>query len=86
MIIVGHFSIDGEMKKEHYSAKHHNMLVVQGKNNLVEEIIGLLSFPGQTILHLVTEMENGQGSFTFICCINSVYAYFNTITYIIECM
>ena len=63
VIIVGHFSIDGELKKEHYSAKHHNMIVVEGKNKLIEEIIELLSFPGQTVLHLVTKMEIGQGYF-----------------------
>lgn len=62
VIIVGHFSIDGELKKEHYSAKHHNMLVVQGRNKLIEEIIELLSFPGQTVLHLVTKLESGQGT------------------------
>ena len=61
VIIVGHFSIDGELRKEHYSAKHHNMLVVQGRNKLIEEIIELLSFPGHTVLHLVTKLESGQG-------------------------
>ena len=37
------------------------MMVVEGRNKLTEEIIELLSFPGQTILHLVTKMESGQG-------------------------
>lgn len=61
VIIVGHFSIDGELKKEHYSVKHHNMLVVQGRSKLIEETIELLSFPGQNILHLVTKLDDGQG-------------------------
>ena len=60
---MGHFSVDGELKKEHYTAKHHNMLVVQGRKELIEEIIELLSFPGQSVLHLVTDLESGQGSF-----------------------
>ena len=62
VIIVGHFSIDGELKEEHYSAKHHNMLVVQERKKLIVGIIELLSFPGQSVLHLVTDLENGQGS------------------------
>ena len=66
VIVVGHFSIDGELKKEHYSAKNHNMLVVQGKMKLMEEIIGILTFPGQCMLHLVTNLEDGQGCLIFI--------------------
>lgn len=27
-IVIGHFSIDGELKKEHFTSRHHNMLVV----------------------------------------------------------
>ena len=63
VMVVGHFSIDGQLKKEHYLAKHHNMIVVEGKNKLIEEVIELLSFPSQIILHLVTKMESGQGYF-----------------------
>ena len=61
IIVVGHFSIDGELKKEHYSTKNHNMLVVKGKMKLMEEIIGVLTFPGQCVLHLITNLEDGQG-------------------------
>ena len=39
------------------------MLVVQERKKLIVEIIKLLSFPGQSVLHLVTDLENGQGSF-----------------------
>ena len=67
VIVVGHFSVDGELKKEHYTAKHHNMLVVQGRKELIEEIIELLSFPGQSVLHLVTDLESGQGTSSFMC-------------------
>ena len=58
VIVVGNFSIDRELKKEHYSTKNHNMLVVKGKMKLMEEI---LTFPGQCVLHLVTNLEDGQG-------------------------
>ena len=61
VMIVGHFSIDGQLKKEHYSKKHHDMLVIKGKEKLMDEIFELLSFPGQTILHLVTTLHSGAG-------------------------
>ena len=61
VIIVGHFSLDGELKKEHYAKKHHDMLIVKGKDALMDELFELLSFPGQTILHLVTSLHSGAG-------------------------
>ena len=46
VIVLGHFSIDGQLKKEHYTRKQHNIFIVQNKKELRDEIIELLSFPG----------------------------------------
>ena len=54
VIVVGHFSIDGELKKEHYTKRHHNMFVIEGEEDLIKEVVGPFSFPGQTILHIAT--------------------------------
>ena len=54
------------------------MMVVEGRNKLTEEIIELLSFPGQTILHLVTKMESGQG---YQCSYMHIYIHVCTFTH-----
>ena len=38
MIIVGHFSINGELQKEHYTRKHHNKARLNGTNNRSDTI------------------------------------------------
>ena len=58
---MGHFSLYGELKKEHYAKKHHDMLIVKGKEALMDELFELLSIPGQTVLHLVTSLHSGEG-------------------------
>ena len=45
----------------HSSKKHHDMIVIHGKEKLMDELFDLLSFPGQTILHLVTTLHSGAG-------------------------
>ena len=41
VIIVGHFSIDGQLKKDHFTTRHHNMIVVSSREELMEKIIML---------------------------------------------
>lgn len=61
VIIVGHFSIDGQLKEGHYTTRHHNMVVVSSREELMEKIILLLSYSGQTVLQLmIDEHELGE--------------------------
>ena len=61
VIIVGHFSIDGQLKEGHYTTRHHNMVVVSSREELMEKIVLLLSYSGQTVLQLiVNEHELGE--------------------------
>ena len=32
VVVIGHFSLDGQLKKEHYTQKHHNMLLRTGES------------------------------------------------------
>lgn len=55
LVVLGHFSLDGQLKKEHYTEKHHNMFIFDDKKSeLMWKIIELLSFTGQTVLEIVT--------------------------------
>ena len=54
IVVLGHFSIDGQLKKEHFTEKHHNIIVVDNKRELMGKIIELLSFTGQTVLDIIT--------------------------------
>ena len=61
IIIIGHFSIDGQLKEGHYTTRHHNMVVVSGREELTEKIVLLLSYAGQTVLQLIVdEHESGE--------------------------
>ena len=55
VIVVGHFSIDGELKQDHYTSRHHNMIVVSSREEMMEKVILLLSYSGQTVLQLVAD-------------------------------
>lgn len=55
LVVIGHFSLDGQLKNEHYAERHHNMFVAENRCNLMHQIIDLLSFTGQTIVEIVTE-------------------------------
>ena len=58
---MGHFSIDDQLKRDHYTEWHHNMFVVSGREELMEKIVLLFSFSGQTVLQLITdEHESGN--------------------------
>lgn len=64
VIIVGHFSIDGELKKKHFTRRHHNIFVVNNSRGLMEEIIELFSFPGQTVAEIIADSQFDQHSGT----------------------
>jgi len=64
IVIIGHFSIDGQLKKDHCTSRHHNMVVVSGKEDLLEKLIVLLSYCGQTVLQL---MPDEHDSSTYVC-------------------
>ena len=62
-IAVGHFSIDGQIKAEHYnsSTMHHNVFVAEASDNdsdlplsLMSELIEFFSFSGQTVLDIMS--------------------------------
>ena len=62
-IAVGHFSIDGELKPEHYNSNtvHHNVFVAEASDNdsglplsLMSELIEFFSFSGQTVLDIMS--------------------------------
>lgn len=55
LVIVGHFSLDGQLKKEHYTEKHHNMFVVENRRELFHQLMKLFSYTGQTVVEIVTE-------------------------------
>ena len=70
LVVLGHFSIDGQMKKEHFTGKHHNMFVVDNKEELMDNIIQLLSFTGQTVLDIITMTgKDDHYSSTYVCMI-----------------
>ena len=61
IIIISHFSIDGQLKEGHYTTRHHNMVLVSGREESMEMIVLLLSYAGQTVLQLmVDEHESGE--------------------------
>ena len=62
LVVLGHFAIDGQLKKEHYTERHHNMFVVEDKKELMDEIIELFSFTGHTVLDLITDLDPHSGS------------------------
>ena len=55
LVIIGHFSLDGQLKKEHYTEKHHNMFVVENRCELLRKLMKLFSYTGQTVVEIVTE-------------------------------
>ena len=55
LIIIGHFSLDGQLKKEHYTEKHHDMFVVENRCELLHKLMKLFSYTGQTVVEIVTE-------------------------------
>ena len=57
IIIIGHFSIDGQLKECHYTTQHRNMVVVSGVEELIEKIVLLLSYAGQTVLYKCIDMH-----------------------------
>ena len=47
--------------KDRYTTQHHNMVVVSGREELMEKIVLLLSSAGQTVLQLIIdEHESGE--------------------------
>ena len=62
MIVVGHFSSNGELQKEHFTSKHHNIFVVDSKRGLMREIIELFSFPGKTVADIIVDSQVDQYS------------------------
>ena len=75
LVVFGHFSIDGQLKKEHFTEKHHNIFVVVDKRELISKIIELLSFTGQTILDIVTDDQHHSSM--------TIYMYIGT--YVLSC-
>ena len=63
LVVLGHFSLDGQLKKEHFTEKHHNIFVVDDKR-VMSKIIELLSFTGQAILDIVTCTDDHHLSMT----------------------
>ena len=61
VVVLGHFSIDGQVRKEHFSKRHHNIFVVDNKQKLQENIIELLSFPGNTTMEIIVETDQYSG-------------------------
>jgi len=61
VVVLGHFYINGQVRKEHFLKKHHNIFVVDNKQKLRESIIELLSFPGNTIMEIVAEIDRCSG-------------------------
>jgi len=61
VVVLGHFSIDDQVGKEHFAKRHHNIFVVDNKQELRENIIELLSFPGNTIIGIIVEMDQYSG-------------------------
>jgi len=57
LIVVGHFFIDGQVRKEHFSKRLGNMVVVDNKQKLRESITELLSFPGSTVMEIIVEID-----------------------------
>jgi len=53
VIVINHFSIDGQVRKEHFTKKHHNMFIVDKKQKLRESIIEHLSFPGSMVMEVI---------------------------------
>ena len=37
--VVGHFSIDGELKQDYCTSRHHNMIMVSNREELMEKVI-----------------------------------------------
>ena len=62
VVALGHFSIDGQVRKEHFSERHRNIFVVDNKEKLWEDIIELLSFPVNTIMEIVAEIDQHSGN------------------------
>ena len=50
------------MTKEHFSERHHNIFVIDSKEKLREDIIELLSFPGNRIMEIVAEINQYSGN------------------------
>ena len=57
VVVLGHFSINGQMRKEHFLKKHHNIFVVDNKQKLRESTIEVPSFPGNMIMEIVAEID-----------------------------
>ena len=62
-IAVGYFSIDGQLKPEHYNSNtvHHNVFVAEASDNdsglplsLMSELIEFFSFSRQTVLDIMS--------------------------------
>ena len=56
-LVVGHFSVDGSLKEDHYNFKAvHNVIVVDAEpalENLFVQIIEMFSFTGQMVVEAI---------------------------------
>ena len=64
VILVGRFSIDGQLQEGHYTTRHHNMIVVSCRKELMEKVVLLLSYSAHTVLQLVVD-EHEYGEHTY---------------------
>lgn len=59
-IVVGHFSVDGSLKDDHFNFKNTNNVIVVDEEStgtpeaLLLELIKMFSFSGQTIIDITT--------------------------------
>ena len=56
IVVVGHFSLDGQLKREHFTERHHNMFVTENRCSLMNKLVNLLSFTSQTVVEIITEL------------------------------
>ena len=73
VVVIGHFSLDGQLKKEHYTQKHHNMFIIENRRELTHELMNLFSFTGQTVVEIVTETHySGTNAMHFVCLCSTI--------------
>jgi len=61
VVVIGHFSLDGELKDEQYCIPPaHNIFLSTGEEDLLKKIIAKLSHDGHVVLDALS--ENGMPS------------------------
>ena len=60
LITIGHWSQDGKLSPQHIRGEHSNVILYSCKEELLENILDMFSFQGNTAVNLTGDATNGN--------------------------